>query len=151
MWYALRDYLTGNEVLRGCGMGLEIVGGKWVRIDNSTSAHIKINGTDDGRYSIYFTKRSRLRYGSKLVIRNTQASDSWNYKVPCQSVCVVRTVTGTFIGVPLKTVVPLLAVLIIVIIAIATMGTLSVKRGIGSNCKNDSVPRPVPPTGKRIK
>ncbi|XP_052064975.1 scavenger receptor cysteine-rich type 1 protein M130-like [Mytilus californianus] len=49
---------------------------EWVRIDNSTSAHIKINGNDDGRYSIYFTKRSGLRYGSKLVIRNTQASDS---------------------------------------------------------------------------
>ncbi|CAC5380215.1 unnamed protein product [Mytilus coruscus] len=35
-----------------------------------------INGTDDGRYYIYFKKQSGLRYDSKLVIRNTQASDS---------------------------------------------------------------------------
>lgn len=47
-----------------------------MKIDNSTSAHMQINGTDDGRYSIYLTKQSGHRYHSKLVIRNTQASDS---------------------------------------------------------------------------
>lgn len=91
-------YLTGNKTLRGFGIYTEIicltvtwdfclnmlniyfVGNKWVKIDNSTFAYIKINGTDDGRYSVLLKKQPRHRYHSKLVIQNTQVSDSGTYK-----------------------------------------------------------------------
>ncbi|CAC5372557.1 unnamed protein product [Mytilus coruscus] len=52
---------------------------EWVRIDNSTSAKIIRNSTENGRYLIFVKIRQRRRgdtYNSKLVIRNTQASDS---------------------------------------------------------------------------
>lgn len=47
-----------------------------MRIDNTASAKIKINVTDDGRYLIHSKKVSGRRYISKLVIQNTIASDS---------------------------------------------------------------------------
>ncbi|XP_052064963.1 egg peptide speract receptor-like [Mytilus californianus] len=52
---------------------------EWVRIENSTSAKVIRNNTDDGRYLIFVKRRQRRRgdtYNNKLVIRNTQASDS---------------------------------------------------------------------------
>lgn len=49
-------------------------------MDSSTSAHSKIYHTNDGRYSIYLKQQPGHRYSSKLVIQNTQASDSGIYK-----------------------------------------------------------------------
>ncbi|CAC5411864.1 PRSS12 [Mytilus coruscus] len=52
---------------------------EWVRIENSTSAKIIRNSTEDGRYLIFIKRRQRRRgdtYNSKLLIRNTKASDS---------------------------------------------------------------------------
>lgn len=52
---------------------------KWVRIDNSTSAKIIRNNTENGQYLIIVKRRQPRRgdtYNYKLVIRNTQATDS---------------------------------------------------------------------------
>lgn len=48
----------------------------WERIDNITFAKITINASEDSRYSIGLRKWPGQQYTSKLLIRNTQASDS---------------------------------------------------------------------------